>query len=361
MWRCTVLLQEVLTLLHTGVWSQKEERHRSDVRLTLVCKSILFILIIYPTLFLPQPFPSTPPPQPVAFPGHQLLSVTIANQSSPAERRQPNKEEQKKKPLLSVCFFLLNSNKYIEMQWFLLYPFFLSSRIKKFSFLFLSVFIFIDLSWIFSSNSDRLSWWLAAQRGGAVWRRNTTRKVEGVGEKWGKEGDPFECQQGISVLPPSLFSPTWLEYKQCCVCMCACVCICLFVCVWTRTCVMAADFLNLNTVVSDLWQSFSLQPQFGVKWRDLAPLFYLFITFLLSRLKQQQQKNNTQLRKPKKNKIISIKTHSLIILYQLQLQQWQETKTGKKEGVFHPPSPPSSSSYPEESVSSCLSELWLCV
>ncbi len=136
------------------------------------------------------------------------VTVTIANQTSPAERRQPNKEEQKK-GLLSVCFFMLNSNKYIEMQWFLLYPFLLSRRVKKF---FISVsisfYFFIDLCWIFSSNPDQLSWWLAAQRGGAVWRRNTTgeggeeEKSREAGGKGG-EGDLHVCQEGISVLSPS--------------------------------------------------------------------------------------------------------------------------------------------------------------
>lgn len=71
------------------------------------------------------------------------VTVTIANESSPAERRQPNKEQQKK-GLLSVCFFMLNSNKYIEMQWFLLYAFLLSRTVKKF-FCFLFLFLFISL------------------------------------------------------------------------------------------------------------------------------------------------------------------------------------------------------------------------
>lgn len=111
--------------------------------------------------------PQTPPLHPAPTTGGIPMSpvtvtVTIANQSSPAERRQPNKEEQKK-GLLSVCFFLLNSNKYIEMQWFLLYPFLLSRRVKKFFlFFFISVsisfYFFIDLCWIFSSNPDQLSW-----------------------------------------------------------------------------------------------------------------------------------------------------------------------------------------------------------
>lgn len=98
-------------------------------------------------LILPQPIPSTQPPQPVAFMSPVTVTVTIANESSPAERRQPNKEQQKK-GLLSVCFFMLNSNKYIEMQWFLLYPFLLSRRVKKLFFLFflfLFLFLFISL------------------------------------------------------------------------------------------------------------------------------------------------------------------------------------------------------------------------
>lgn len=83
---------------------------------------------------LPQPLHPAPTTSGIPMPP-VTVTVTIANQTSPAERRQPNKEEQKK-GLLSVCFFLLNSNKYIEMQWFLLYPFLLSRRVKKFFFYF---------------------------------------------------------------------------------------------------------------------------------------------------------------------------------------------------------------------------------
>lgn len=85
---------------------QEEEKQKADVCLTLVCKSILFILIIYPTLFCPNPYPP-PSPTTSGIPMSPVtVTVTIANQSSPAERRQPNKEEQKK-GLLSVCFFLV--------------------------------------------------------------------------------------------------------------------------------------------------------------------------------------------------------------------------------------------------------------
>lgn len=154
----------------------------------LWCAKVYSLFLLYIQLY----FAPTPPLHPAPTTGGIPMSpvtvtVTIANQSSPAERRQPNKEEQKK-GLLSVCFFLLNSNKYIEMQWFLLYPFLLSRRVKKF---FISVsisfYLFIDLCWIFSSNPDQLSWWLAAQRGGAVWRSNTTGGgEEEENRQWGR-------------------------------------------------------------------------------------------------------------------------------------------------------------------------------
>lgn len=153
----------------------------------LWCAKVYSLFLLYIQLY----FAPTPPLHPAPITGGTHMSpvtvtVTIANQSSPAERRQPNKEEQKK-GLLSVCFFMLNSNKYIEMQWFLLYPFLLSRRVKKFFFIYVSISFcfFIDLCWIFSSNPDQLSWWLAAQRGGAVWRRNT--KGEGGGEEKSRE------------------------------------------------------------------------------------------------------------------------------------------------------------------------------
>lgn len=73
------------------------------------------------------------------------VTVTIANESSPAKRRQPNKEEQKR-GYFQFLFFMLNSNKYIKMQWFLFYPFLLSRRIKKFFFLnFCFLLLFISL------------------------------------------------------------------------------------------------------------------------------------------------------------------------------------------------------------------------
>ena len=41
-----------------GRVDQQQKRRTFAVSLTLVCKSILFILIIYPTLFCPVPLPS---------------------------------------------------------------------------------------------------------------------------------------------------------------------------------------------------------------------------------------------------------------------------------------------------------------
>lgn len=92
-----------------------------------VQKYTLYSYYISNFIFAPTP-PLHPAPTTGGIPMSPVtVTVTIANQSSPAERRQPNKEEQKK-GLLSVCFFLLNSNKYIEMQWFLLYPFSLKQK-----------------------------------------------------------------------------------------------------------------------------------------------------------------------------------------------------------------------------------------
>lgn len=180
----------------------------------LWCAKVYSLFLLYIQLYFAPTPPLHPAPTTSGIPMSPVtVTVTIANRSSPAERRQPNKEEQKK-GLLSVCFFLLNSNKYIEMQWFLLYPFLLSRRVKKFFFsLFLFLFLFIsliDLCWIFSSNPDQLSWWLAAQRGGAVWRRNSTgggggdEEVSGDKcEKTGKEDKEEEIPMSISVPSPS--------------------------------------------------------------------------------------------------------------------------------------------------------------
>lgn len=78
----------------------------------------LFLFLLYIQLLF-EPTPSlAPTPKPAASP--VTVTVTTANQSSPAERRQPNKEEQKKG---YFEFLLLNSNKYMEMQWFLRRPF----------------------------------------------------------------------------------------------------------------------------------------------------------------------------------------------------------------------------------------------
>lgn len=112
--------------------------------LTLVCKSILFIRIIYPTLFCPDPSPSPSPHNQ----RHSHVTSHCHCYNSQSEltcRKKATKQRRAEKNVTFSLFFLLNSNKYIEMQWFLLHPFFLSTRVKKF---FISVsicFYFISL------------------------------------------------------------------------------------------------------------------------------------------------------------------------------------------------------------------------
>lgn len=109
----------------------------------LWCAKVYSLFLLYIQLYFAPTLPLHPAPRTGGIPMSPVtVTVTIANQSSPAERRQPNKEEQKK-GLLSVCFFLLNSNKYIEMQWFLLYPFLLSRRVKKFFYFCFYFFLFL--------------------------------------------------------------------------------------------------------------------------------------------------------------------------------------------------------------------------
>lgn len=124
--------------------SDQEQERRRAVCWTLVCKSILFILIIYPTFFCPT-LPLHPAPKTGGIP---MLPATLLQQPIRAHlQKEGNQTKKSRKKVSFQLVFLLNSNKYMEMQWFLLI---LSSNVFR--------LLLIDLWWIFSSNPDRLSW-----------------------------------------------------------------------------------------------------------------------------------------------------------------------------------------------------------
>lgn len=161
---------------------------------------------------------------------------------------------------------------------------------------------------------------------------------------WGGEGDPYKCLEGISVLspsPPSISLPLsvlchnqagsnrgrtqtqrksefntdrrenpWVlnhTYVECFLplkpasvflmqqytyTVYICVCFSVFVLRLLVSMGCKYEYANVITNQCEYVLSVHLQPPYEVKWKSMAPLSFLFILLLLSRLKQQPSRTH---------------------------------------------------------------------
>lgn len=73
---------------------------------------------------------------------------------------------------------------------------------------------------------------------------------------------------------------------------CVCVCVCVLRLLVLMGCKYEYTNVRTNQCEHEYVLSFHLEQAYGVKWKIMAPLCFLFILLLLSRLKQQPSRTH---------------------------------------------------------------------
>lgn len=143
---------------HVVVVGQINRKKSRDLMFVwLWCAKVYSLFLLYIQLYF-APTPS-PPPSPHNWWHSQVTSYCHCynSQSELTCRKKATKQRRAEKRVTFSFFLMLNSNKYIEMQWFLFYPFLLSRRVKKF-FYSVSISFYFLLICVGSLAAIRTSW-----------------------------------------------------------------------------------------------------------------------------------------------------------------------------------------------------------